>query len=55
MGQDTSSIESELEDVETQLTQYGVEFLTTQEVLERFGDDDGIMPYVSVPENGKTK
>lgn len=45
LGMDTSDLEAELNNINEQLDQMGVESLTTQEVLERYGEENEISPY----------
>ena len=50
MGLETSELEAEIDEIDKQLTQMGVETLTTQEVLARFENNDSeIMPYAATP------
>lgn len=49
--EEKSGFEAELNDINEQLTQLGVEALTTQEVLELYGNDDGIITYASTPQS----
>lgn len=49
MGLDTEDLNSEFENINRQLEQLGVEELTQQEVLEKVGESDGIMPYLDTP------
>lgn len=49
LGLDTEDLNSEFENINRQLEQLGVEELTQQEVLEKVGESDGIMPYLDTP------
>ncbi len=52
LGLDTSALQAEEHEIDKQLSGLGVESLTTEEVLERFGENDaGIMPYVLTPKS----
>lgn len=49
LGLDTEDLNSEFENINRKLEQLGVEELTQQEVLEKVGESDGIMPYLDTP------
>lgn len=49
MGLEVNELKNELTEINKQLAQLGVETLTEQEIQERFGNKDGITPYMDVP------
>ena len=49
LGLDNTELVAEIDEIDVQLAQLGVEDLTSDEVMERFGNDEEIMPYVTKP------
>ena len=51
LGLDTLDLETEINNINAQLKELGVEQLTSEEVQERFGSCEDIIPYIEKPES----